>query len=383
VPPWTWNVGPLAPGANAVCHLPVSINPMPPGSISNTATVTGAETDPVAGNNSDTEGTTLDATPPEVDLVNSVAGTGDGALSECETARVPVATLLVTFSEDVAHASAADPQSATNPANYRLVAAAPGAGFDTTSCASGTGGDTVVPIGAVAYDSGSHVATVPVDGGTPLPDAQYRLLVCGTVEDLAGNQLDGGGGAGTDFPRSFRVDRFNLLDNGHFDCDISGWSSAAPAAVEHAAADAAGAPISGSAHNADPFTAYGINQCVPVQPGAHYDVRARVRVATTAGHFASFVVTCTFYAQAACAGAGGSLQTFPAAVGDSGGTWLPVVLQLTTPANAASARCRFSLTPPSGISFDGFLDNLFLGSNVIFADGFETGDTARWSLTVP
>ena len=47
-----------------------------------------------------------------------------------------------------------------------------------------------------------------MNGSTALADGTYRLLVCASLEDVAGNPLDGdgNGSGGDDFARSFRVD---------------------------------------------------------------------------------------------------------------------------------------------------------------------------------
>jgi uncharacterized repeat protein (TIGR01451 family) len=54
VPPWTWNVGNLANGANAVCNVTVDASACPVGQVSNTATASGNETDPTPGNDAAT-----------------------------------------------------------------------------------------------------------------------------------------------------------------------------------------------------------------------------------------------------------------------------------------------------------------------------------------
>jgi hypothetical protein len=44
------------------------------------------------------------------------------------------------------------------------------------------------------------------------------------------------------------------------------------------------------------------------------------------------------------------------------------------------------VVPVGSTSFDVLLDGLYLGgeeSELIFADGFESGDTSAWSATVP
>ncbi len=51
---WTWSIGTLTNGANATCDLTVSVATTAPGTITNSATVAGAETDPDTGNNTAT-----------------------------------------------------------------------------------------------------------------------------------------------------------------------------------------------------------------------------------------------------------------------------------------------------------------------------------------
>lgn len=51
VPPWTWNVGPLANGASATCNITVDASGCPPGDVLNSATATALEGDPVTANN--------------------------------------------------------------------------------------------------------------------------------------------------------------------------------------------------------------------------------------------------------------------------------------------------------------------------------------------
>ncbi|MCK5377354.1 MAG: hypothetical protein KAJ97_09745, partial [Acidobacteria bacterium] len=155
--------------------------------------------------------TTADTTPPQVSLVNSVADTGDGVLAEGEVTGVAITQLLVTFDELVSdEGGETAPHSVTNPANYLLFSDG-GDGFDTVDCATGVDpGDSGVAVDWVTYISGSErTATLDINGGTSLPAAAYRLLVCGTtsIKDWAGNTLDGDGNGtgGDDFARSFTV----------------------------------------------------------------------------------------------------------------------------------------------------------------------------------
>lgn len=152
--------------------------------------------------------------------IGSVADTGDGHLDEFEVATVDVTQLLATFNKDVLNVSSSDPDygdSVINPANYILVRDN-GDGIQTFTCnveAQGggvTGGDIVISVDTITYSngggSGPFVATLNINGGTPLPDGLYRLIICGTtsIVDLNGIPLAGDGTTeGTDFTRNFRI----------------------------------------------------------------------------------------------------------------------------------------------------------------------------------
>lgn len=81
--------------------------------------------------------------------------------------------------------------------------------------------------------------TTAILGIDPQDDGLYRLLVCGSVEDLVGKPLSGGGQV-----LDFRVDQSDLLANGHFNhCGATGtlapWTPTAPdpADVAHSVTD--------------------------------------------------------------------------------------------------------------------------------------------------
>ncbi|MBN2387249.1 MAG: Ig-like domain repeat protein [Anaerolineales bacterium] len=115
-------------------------------------------------------------------------------------------SFTVSFNEDVANAGGgAGIDDVANPRNYLLLRPGPDAVYDTTDCATFAangdlplGDDLRVPTGPVTYanngGAGPFVVTVTVNGNVPLPDGEYRLLVCGTtsIVDLAGNPLNGG-----------------------------------------------------------------------------------------------------------------------------------------------------------------------------------------------
>ena len=115
-------------------------------------------------------------------------------------------SFTVTFSEDVGVAGgAAGANSATNPANYRIINRGANGSLETASCSAALGGDDaqIIPV-SVTYTPNTSVVNL----GSALPAGSYRLFVCGTtsIVDLAGNVLAGDGlNSGTDFPFDFTV----------------------------------------------------------------------------------------------------------------------------------------------------------------------------------
>ena len=346
----------------------------------------------MAGDNSDTEETTLDNIAPEVTLLDSTQTTGDGEITSCETVLNPLTGFLVSFTEAVQDNGPADPDSVTNPANFRLVTpGAPAAGFDTTTCAGGTGGDTVISIDTVSYDPGTLTATLVVNGGAPLPAGLYRFLACGTttILDLAGNALDGGGGPGTDFSRTFRADPENLFLDAHFDthspeCSLAAWTSTNISLVEVATADVDGSPLSGSVHNADPMNGFDLAQCVDLAGQQQFPLRAAVRVAADPGEVVSVTLVCDFLDAPLCGGVVLGQSVVPAAFQDTAGGWQSLGGNGLSPLGTASALCGLLVLPPGSGGYDAFLDALLLGGNeLIFLDGFESGDVSAWSGSQP
>src|SRR5207244_1589120 len=66
----TWSIGALASGASTTVHLVVQVDPAQTSDVSNTATVTGDQSDPDASNDSATVTTTVTPAPPQTaDLV--------------------------------------------------------------------------------------------------------------------------------------------------------------------------------------------------------------------------------------------------------------------------------------------------------------------------
>ena len=142
--------------------------------------------------------------PPTVTVVDTLAQTADGVLTEGEVTDLAITQFTVTFSEAVKDpAGDTDPDDVTNPANYQLVELGADEGL-------GGGDDTLLTIDAVSYAEDSFTATLEVNGSVALPIGNYALIAKGTtsIVDLEGNPLDGNGDGieGDDFVLTFTVD---------------------------------------------------------------------------------------------------------------------------------------------------------------------------------
>ena len=373
----TCTLGALASGASRNVTVEVSVNPGPPPSITNVASVTRAESDSVAANDTDSETTTFDAVQPTVTALDVAPASADAALTGCESVLSAVSGFSVTFSEPMydppGNSTAGD---VTNPASYRLVRPAAGMPFSTAACASPAGSDTVVTV-AATFDAASRRATLTLPQGQ-LRDGLHRFVLCNTLRDAAGNPLDSGGSG--EVTRTWRVDQSNWLASAHFDTYDAGcaaasrWTSTNAAAVNQSApGDASGSPLSGAAHNTSSTAGFDLAQCAAVPSGAPSTayLRAAIRIDAGAATLVGFTPQCAFHGGAACGGALLSEVSFPVLFGATGG-YLRIDRAVTVPPGARSALCRFTLTRATGTTFEADLDELFLGAEpALFRDGYE------------
>jgi hypothetical protein len=358
---------------------------MPVPTVTNTASVVGDQLDDDTSNNSDSEDTTFDIEPPEIDAVTTIAAPADGELDDCDTVLGTVSAIRVRFSETMAMSGAGN---VVDTSNWRLVQPGAGSPFSTTDCSGFVGTDQLVALNAVTWNPGTFDATLTF-ASSPLADGQYRVLVCESTTDLAGNPIVGDGvTAGTPLVRTFRVDRDNLLADAHFDtvagCSLAAWISTNPAAVAIDSPDAEGAVTSGSASNTGPTVGFDLAQCVPVVGGRLHRLEAAVRTAVPSG-LVGFEAACELFSAPSCGGSSVGELAFPTGLGSTGGTFLAIGHDAPVPASAQSALCSFIVVPPIGAGvYDAWLDELFFGDRgAIFADGFESGNTSAWSNAQP
>ncbi len=375
-------------------------NPTPPGvgHISNTASITdnwlnGSDLNPA--DNTDTVVTFFETTPPTVDNVDTETDTGDGTLEVCESANgISIFRLLVSFSEAVRDpAGDTDPDDVTNPANYQVVGAGPDHELDTAACGVVLGDDVEVAISGVGYEAGTNTATIQLDAA--LEPSVYRLLVCGStsIVDLAGNPLDGNGNGtgGDDFSLTFRADPINLFADGHLDCDLGGWTidETIPSSVTSSTVDADDSTLSGSALISN-TTATGVSesfslgQCLAVNPARLYRLDRVVRLDADPGTTLTVSTDCEYFDTVDCSGVGFGPTQGDTPIMDTAGLWLAVQHAAIAPTGAVSAMCRSVLETADGSVFDAWIDQLAMqDTTIVFADGFESGNTTAWSTQAP
>ncbi len=370
--------------------------PTTAGSYVNGATVTAASSDPAAANNTGTAAfTVVVLEPPTVVMVDSVDGTGDGELTQMETAEVAITELTIEFSEAMFDpAGDSDPHDVTNPASYQLLAAGPDGIFTTATCGAPNGDDVSIAVDSVAYSSATLTADLTLQAGDPLRDGLYRLLVCGAngVLDLDGNAIDGNadGTPGDDFARFFRVSVANVLDRPYFDfaSDLGAWTvvSGVHANIIHDAADGDGFPLSGSLRfvNLSGETTMEVVECMPLVGMPSWVYAGELRATVTAG---SVIVRglLDYAVGGSCISPATTLASWPTSsvAADTGGAWRRVSgIAAEPPVGATGIRARWRVQASAGAVFDVGFDNLTL-VQPLFADGFETGSTSRWSSTSP
>ena len=95
--------------------------------------------------------------------------------------------------------------------------------------------------------------------------------------------------------------------------------------------------------------------------------------------------TCEFFTAADCAGVALPAQAFFDTVSIDG-VWVGFAGVVSVPETAQSTVCQVTLHSALSVEYEAFLDDLsfdLLQSGTIFEDGFESGDTSAWDVTVP
>lgn len=390
----TYAVGVLAPGGSGSNSFAVTVDdPVAGGmtAIDNTVSIDddgtlGADTDP--SNNSASTNTLIDQSPPEVISVDSTPSVG--GINNCSQLDRQVETIKVEL-QDV-FSGVADPDWL---ASYMVIAAGPDQDLSTTQCGPVFGDDIEIPIDQITVTGIPTNPTATLELSSPLGNGIKLLLVCDTIVDVAGNALDGDGdgSAGGDFALRFRVDVGNEFVNAHLDdCSdapitLSPWqdSSSPPNSVAATLAnDVDESTLSGAIDiQSIDGTPIRIGQCLPTVANQRRWVEAWARIDASVATDIEISLECVFSDQPSCSSfqlpvTVASLVLNPSATPE----WMILAGGTTGPAADGWALCRVVTSAPFSEPFGLSVDAMHLG-DALFKDGFESGDTSAWGITIP
>ncbi len=331
----------------------------------------------------------IDTTPPQMTTVQTVGDTGDGALDDGEAARTGFTQFYLAFDEALSDpAGDSDPGDVTNPDSYLLAAAGADGIIQTLSCSGGLAGDDeTFTIDGVVWDDTENTARLSVNTQNPLPRGAYRLLACGSaaLTDEVGNPLDGNGNGtgGDDALHEFTITATNKLGNPNFDNSLDDWTSSSSSQVLWDNDDASSAPTSGCAsffNFSGPETLI-LSQCIAADDTIGHQFGGKITYFVSNPGDPAISFSLKAYDSANCGGTlletsswdhenavtEGQYQEFHYWAGPAAGTQsIEVVL-------AAAVD-----TIGSEVHFD---DLLVI--EMLFGDGFESGDVSGWSSSAP
>jgi hypothetical protein len=176
-------------------------------------------------------------------------------------------------------------------------------------------------------------------------------------------------------PASACDDPANLVPNCGFDTDPSGWTFIADS-TDHVLGDGSSAPGCVELDRHDVTQGFEVfSACLDVDPSTTYKLAIAARVFSGPGP-AGCVVSFVEHSSADC----NSFVAEPFLPVIFGTSWRRFLWSRTTAATTQSARLRLACN--GATDFTARVDD---GEVVpaVFADGFEAGTAAAWSLTVP
>jgi len=353
------------------------------GTLENTVTVTSSAVDLSTLNDSSSADSIVQVMPPRV--VEVAGDPNAGTLPECRSTSQMLDGLTLIFSQTMSNPPGDGTGSAddvTDPNNYLLVRAGPDRDLQTVACGAPAGDDVVIAVTQVTANASSTEALL--EPATALGNDLYRVFACASLADDVGFGLDGDGDgfSGEDFSRQLRVDTGNLLTDGALDCNLDSWWQLEEDAAEVAynSADIDNASASGSARAVNLLASeLGLFQCL--QTGwPELNLLASVRVEDATDLIARF--ECAGYDRPDCSGLLLGEDSASTSLDENPGVWVGLGTNLTV-LDGASILCGLALQTPGGLPFEAFVDDLVARESLLFADGFESGDTSVWSGTIP
>ncbi len=181
----------------------------------------------------------------------------------------------------------------------------------------------------------------------------------------------------------------NLIVNGNFDSDISGWTPlGASLSADWDPSDYDGSPNSGSllGTNDWPSSAnFAVVSCVDsISDGQPYQYTGWIKTPLGQTVTGLFQLTWYWYSLPSCAGTQTLAASTPYMTSADDWTYVSTDSEIA-PAGTMSAYLVLRVYKTSAVpgTFQVYYDGLdFRDTSIIFADGFETGDTTAWSSVI-
>jgi hypothetical protein len=172
----------------------------------------------------------------------------------------------------------------------------------------------------------------------------------------------------------------NLLADGDFANSLTGWNLAGPALAQWSAIDRNNAPDSGSIRvvNAEPAAGVrdvAVFQCFSLTQGGLYVVSADALVPSGQAGSGKLVIGFVVYPGTTCTGGTGGFAS-GGFFAPSAGAWQPSAVAVRIADNLAASPAMFQVTlqiekASAGGSLAGYLDNVSVVRDTLFADAFE------------
>jgi hypothetical protein len=360
-------LGALGAGAKSKLEMVLAVASPYPAFTIQEAWLEASDPDPNPNNDESSLETKLDLFVPTLEEVVAIGKTTRESLASCSQLFESPGRLALRFSEELV--GGGHPGDVDSVDSYRIYAPGPNGDFEISDCGTAEsaipGSDDVeIPLLAAAWNAES--ATVELTVKSSMLHAVggvRRLIACESLRDSGENAIDGDGDGnpGGAAVRSFRIDAGNLVRNGHFDCNLDGWSALAPTPEDWTlGADASGSAYSASSRidNSAAWPTVGLGVCVPTPGGSQLELRLRHRLSPLKGGSvdelgaatnvdAEVEVACTPYPSVGCAGAALVGEDDPAlryGAIPTTSAWTSVVRSIEAPKDTASLLCTVSAT---------------------------------------
>lgn len=331
-----------------------------------------------------------------IDRVTAVAPPADDSVEGPEL--LGMTQLRLDFNRPVALEG---PGNGFDLENYLLVELGPDATSDTSDCTVAGGDDVAVAVEEAVWIETANQLYLRLAESRAVPAGRYALRVCDSLVDYTDDALDGDddGTDGGDFMRSFEIGSSNLLANPNIDRGTDGWTLSSGVDIFAQSLDVHSTPTSGSLRLQNDFggpdAQLEVSQCVPGDQNSVYGLSALARVDNSDGGEVTMSAIVRAYGLPGCSGPPSEVILESSSIEtDTGGSWVAIGLENVTLRDflilspQGFFEVRFGVGVGSvaveswvGVDLDELVFSATIGS--IFKSGFETGNTAEWSSSVP